>query len=101
MCLDELHMKFTQDLGAIISEARHQPARSKTHLSKSATSRSFSKLSTKTTRSSDRFHKSGLNRCSGVEDGRHDGMQARCLKREFKIFPRLRNLVLSDYVIIA
>ena len=54
---------------------------SKTQLSKPSISGSFSKLSTKKTRSSDSFHKSVLKRSEHVlwvEVQRHDGMQARC-----------------------
>ena len=36
-----------------------------------------------------------------VEVGRHDGMQTRFLEREFEISYGSRNLLLSDFVMIA
>ena len=75
--------------------------RSWTHLSKSAI---FGNFSTKKTRPSDGLQQSMPHRPEPmlwVEDGRHVGMQARCLDREFKISYGSRNLVLSNFVMIS
>ena len=75
-----------------ISQAAVRWPRSRTHLSKSATSGCFCKLSTEQTRSSDSFRESVLKRPEQmlwVEVTRHDGMQERIFAAGIQNFTRI------------